>query len=354
MYIQALGARPRSGLAPPGRRRAAPGRLPTSGRPTRTSTATAAGRVELLVDRPRAGRRRPAVAHGAEHRGARGVRRAGCSGPASVVAGRHALAASAGSGRRSTSASRRSRSSRCSPASARRYLIVYPFTKSTDWYLLAQGGAPGRDERAHARRPRLPDRPPGCWPTRSGSTRRTSSSPTRPTTWSRSATSSAPCGRTESRRSTVNDTPILLGHPSADRRDPRPAGGRLMAELVTGSRTAGARRARRGASSRAASTALCAPSAPSAGRRSSSSAARGACVWDADGRRYIDYIGAWGPAILGHAAPGGRRRDRDAAGERAGARRDQPRARSSWARRSAPRCRRWSACASPRRAPRRS
>jgi glutamate-1-semialdehyde 2,1-aminomutase len=29
----------------------------------------------------------------------------------------------------------------------------------------------------------------------------------------------------------------------------------------------------------------------------------GACVWDADGRRYVDYIGAWGPAILGHADP---------------------------------------------------
>jgi len=26
-------------------------------------------------------------------------------------------------------------------------------------------------------------------------------------------------------------------------------------------------------------------------------------VWDADGRRYIDYVGAWGPAILGHAHP---------------------------------------------------
>jgi glutamate-1-semialdehyde 2,1-aminomutase len=29
----------------------------------------------------------------------------------------------------------------------------------------------------------------------------------------------------------------------------------------------------------------------------------GPYVWDADGRRYIDYIGAWGPAILGHAEP---------------------------------------------------
>jgi len=29
----------------------------------------------------------------------------------------------------------------------------------------------------------------------------------------------------------------------------------------------------------------------------------GPYVWDADGRRYVDYIGAWGPAILGHAFP---------------------------------------------------
>jgi glutamate-1-semialdehyde 2,1-aminomutase len=29
----------------------------------------------------------------------------------------------------------------------------------------------------------------------------------------------------------------------------------------------------------------------------------GACVYDADGHRYIDYVGAWGPMILGHAAP---------------------------------------------------
>ena len=29
----------------------------------------------------------------------------------------------------------------------------------------------------------------------------------------------------------------------------------------------------------------------------------GAFVFDADGRRYVDYIGAWGPAILGHANP---------------------------------------------------
>ncbi len=29
--------------------------------------------------------------------------------------------------------------------------------------------------------------------------------------------------------------------------------------------------------------------------------ARGARVWDVDGNEYIDYIGSWGPAILGHA-----------------------------------------------------
>jgi glutamate-1-semialdehyde 2,1-aminomutase len=29
----------------------------------------------------------------------------------------------------------------------------------------------------------------------------------------------------------------------------------------------------------------------------------GPYVWDADGRRYVDYIGAWGPAIVGHGHP---------------------------------------------------
>ncbi|MCB0873986.1 MAG: glutamate-1-semialdehyde 2,1-aminomutase [Thermoleophilia bacterium] len=31
--------------------------------------------------------------------------------------------------------------------------------------------------------------------------------------------------------------------------------------------------------------------------------AEGAYVWDVDGRRYIDYLATWGPAILGHAHP---------------------------------------------------
>lgn len=29
----------------------------------------------------------------------------------------------------------------------------------------------------------------------------------------------------------------------------------------------------------------------------------GAHVWDADGKRYIDYVGSWGPLVLGHAHP---------------------------------------------------
>src|SRR5262249_37796117 len=29
----------------------------------------------------------------------------------------------------------------------------------------------------------------------------------------------------------------------------------------------------------------------------------GARVWDADGKSYIDYVGSWGPLILGHAHP---------------------------------------------------
>src|SRR5512140_2414924 len=40
---------------------------------------------------------------------------------------------------------------------------------------------------------------------------------------------------------------------------------------------------------------------------------RGAYLWDAEGTRYIDYVGSWGPAILGHAHPGVVRAVRDAA-----------------------------------------
>src|SRR5579871_1290228 len=30
---------------------------------------------------------------------------------------------------------------------------------------------------------------------------------------------------------------------------------------------------------------------------------KGAHIWDADGNEYIDYVGSWGPLILGHAHP---------------------------------------------------
>ena len=31
--------------------------------------------------------------------------------------------------------------------------------------------------------------------------------------------------------------------------------------------------------------------------------AAGAHLWDADGRRYIDYVGSWGPMVVGHTHP---------------------------------------------------
>lgn len=31
--------------------------------------------------------------------------------------------------------------------------------------------------------------------------------------------------------------------------------------------------------------------------------ARGAYMWDVDGNRFIDYVGSWGPAVLGHSHP---------------------------------------------------
>ncbi|HEX5235696.1 MAG TPA: glutamate-1-semialdehyde 2,1-aminomutase [Silvibacterium sp.] len=43
----------------------------------------------------------------------------------------------------------------------------------------------------------------------------------------------------------------------------------------------------------------------------------GAYLWDADGNRYIDYFGSWGPMILGHAFPSVVAAIRDAAGRSA-------------------------------------
>ncbi|MGM0564015.1 MAG: glutamate-1-semialdehyde 2,1-aminomutase [Pseudomonadota bacterium] len=42
--------------------------------------------------------------------------------------------------------------------------------------------------------------------------------------------------------------------------------------------------------------------------------AEGACFFDSDGRRFIDYVGSWGPMILGHAHPAVIEAVREAAG----------------------------------------
>jgi glutamate-1-semialdehyde 2,1-aminomutase len=42
--------------------------------------------------------------------------------------------------------------------------------------------------------------------------------------------------------------------------------------------------------------------------------AEGPCFWDADGKRYIDYMGSWGTAVAGHAHPQVVEAVRDAAG----------------------------------------
>ena len=58
--------------------------------------------------------------------------------------------------------------------------------------------------------------------------------------------------------------------------------------------------------------ARCAPSGPSAASRPSSPRAKGRRVYDVDGNAYVDYVGSWGPLILGHAHPRSLRGDRGA------------------------------------------
>ena len=81
--------------------------------------------------------------------------------------------------------------------------------------------------------------------------------------------------------------------------------------------------------------------------------AEGAYLYDIDGHQYIDYIGSWGPMILGHGHPevkrGGRRGAR-ARARASGARRS---ARSRSPRRSSRPCRRSRRSGSSRRGPRR-
>ena len=58
--------------------------------------------------------------------------------------------------------------------------------------------------------------------------------------------------------------------------------------------------------------------------------AEGAYLFDVDGNRYIDYIGSWGPMILGHRPSGGRRGGRSGASRAARASARRPRPRASW------------------------
>ena len=101
------------------------------------------------------------------------------------------------------------------------------------------------------------------------------------------AASSSPTPRRTSRPGCARSRPMTGATDAAGRADPR---GRPRPRAP---RT----------SSRAASTAPSGPSARSGGRRSSSTRAPAPRVRDADGRWYVDYIGSWGPAILGHAHP---------------------------------------------------
>ena len=69
--------------------------------------------------------------------------------------------------------------------------------------------------------------------------------------------------------------------------------------------------------------------------------AHGAYFWDANDTRYIDYIGSWGPMILGHGHPAVLEAVQQAATEgfSFGARR--PNARSSWLKKSSRSCPAW-------------
>ena len=80
--------------------------------------------------------------------------------------------------------------------------------------------------------------------------------------------------------------------------------------------------------------------------------AQGAWVEDADGNRYVDLVGSWGPMILGHADPGVLDDPAGRPPRAAPASARRPCSRSSSPRPSRTRCRRSSSCASSARAPR--
>ena len=80
--------------------------------------------------------------------------------------------------------------------------------------------------------------------------------------------------------------------------------------------------------------------------------AEGAYVLDEDDKRYVDYVGSWGPMILGHSHPDvldAVRRQLDHGLSMA----RRPRWKWKWPTWSAPWCRRWRWCAWSAPAPRR-
>ena len=72
---------------------------------------------------------------------------------------------------------------------------------------------------------------------------------------------------------------------------------------------------------------------------------QGAYVFDADGKRYIDYVGSWGPMILGHAHPEVMRGGAGSRRQRPELRRTDAHRRRTWPIGSANWCPPWTWCA---------
>ena len=79
--------------------------------------------------------------------------------------------------------------------------------------------------------------------------------------------------------------------------------------------------------------------------------AQGAYFWDANDQRFIDYIGYWGPMILGHGHPAVLEAVQKAALKASRLAR-RPSARWNWPRKSSAWCPQWRWCALSARAPR--
>src|SRR5919197_558400 len=291
------GARARPGVASPDRRGAARRRLPA---PRRRGRHRRRADDHVLVDRPGAGRGRPALADGAIARRSRDLRGSPPSRRHRTVADRQQLVH-----RSHRTLAVRAQADRPGAVAVHGRPVALPgrlpIHQVHRLVPALEGSPPGRDERAHAGRPRVPDDPPGARllvrPRLAGLRGRLRDR--RPRRIRR------PGARAPRHREPALDRqrhPHPARHPPAARRDPRPAGGRLMASTSTASRTAGL-------VERAEALFPGGVNSPVRAFRSVGrpplviEGGEGAYVRDADGRRYLDYVGAWGPAILGHGHP---------------------------------------------------